>query len=86
MYIKTVTIPRITTEQVIAVQRLIPNLDKVVTLPVIQTEAQAEVAAKAKVDEYVRSPEARYDTVRSFDGVILDEDKQLYVAKFTMSD
>jgi len=85
MYNTVVTIPRITTENIIELKSIVPNLDKLVTIPVTENEAQAQILATQKLTATLADPSYRYEYIRSVDSVTLNEDGNEWAVSFTIA-
>lgn len=85
MYNTVVTIPRITTETLIELKNIVPNLDKLVTIPVTENAAHAQLLATKKLNETLSHPSYKYETIHSVDSVTLNEDGNEWAVSFTIS-
>lgn len=85
MYTTTIQVPRITLTQLDAMRTIVPNLEKLAVIPVVDSPAKAEAQALTILNRYLQSPEARYEYQKSFDGVTLDEATQLYTVTYTIA-
>lgn len=70
MYTQTVTIPRITQEQIDALEKVVPSLSSVVKVPLITTEEQALVRAM----DLVHSRVPTHEVVTGVGGVVISND------------
>lgn len=77
MFRVTVTVPRITRAAIEEMERAIPGLTKVVTIPVVETEDEAKACAANLADkqlvryEYVRELESLTETETGWNAVLI---------------